>query len=126
VGWASGLATDRLRILAGNEPFANLDEDLTMGPSRLISPVDQSWDSFFEGPTASENFMTERHQPAAKKASRSDAYMLDTNICVSVTKNRPAQLRQRFNELGDQLCISVITLAKLIYGNPPLAAALRA
>ena len=43
-------------------------------------------------------------------------YMLATNICIYVLKNRPAQLRQRFNELADQLCISVITLAELIYG----------
>src|SRR5271166_2812931 len=43
-------------------------------------------------------------------------YMLDTNICIYVIKNRPAQLRQRFNQLADQLCISVITLAELIYG----------
>ena len=42
-------------------------------------------------------------------------YMLDTNVCIYVIKNRPAQLRQRFNELADQLCISVITLAELIY-----------
>ena len=38
-----------------------------LGRSRLISPVDQSWDLFFEGATASEDFMAERHQPAAKK-----------------------------------------------------------
>lgn len=43
-------------------------------------------------------------------------YMLDTNICIYVIKNRPAQLRQRFNQLADQLCASVITLAELIYG----------
>jgi tRNA(fMet)-specific endonuclease VapC len=43
-------------------------------------------------------------------------YMLDTNICIYVIKNRPAQLRQRFNQLADQLCVSVITLAELIYG----------
>jgi tRNA(fMet)-specific endonuclease VapC len=43
-------------------------------------------------------------------------YMLDTNICIYVIKNRPARLRARFNELADQLCISVITLAELIYG----------
>ena len=42
--------------------------------------------------------------------------MLDTNICIYVIKNRPAQLRQRFNQLADQLCVSVITLAELIYG----------
>jgi tRNA(fMet)-specific endonuclease VapC len=27
-----------------------------------------------------------------------------------------AQLRQRFNQLADQLCVSLITLAELIYG----------
>ena len=43
-------------------------------------------------------------------------YLLDTNICIYVIKNRPAQLRQRFNQLADQLCASVITLAELIYG----------
>ena len=43
-------------------------------------------------------------------------YMLDTNICIYIIKNRPEQLRKRFNTLADQLCISVITLAELIYG----------
>jgi tRNA(fMet)-specific endonuclease VapC len=43
-------------------------------------------------------------------------YMLDTNICIYVIKNRPARLRDRFNDFADQLCVSVITLAELIYG----------
>jgi tRNA(fMet)-specific endonuclease VapC len=43
-------------------------------------------------------------------------YMLDTNICIYVIKNRPAGLRERFNSLADQLCISAITLAEIIYG----------
>ena len=43
-------------------------------------------------------------------------YILDTNICIYVIKNRPARLHQRFNELVDQLCISTITLAELCYG----------
>jgi tRNA(fMet)-specific endonuclease VapC len=43
-------------------------------------------------------------------------YMLDTNICIYVIKNRPAGLRERFNSLADQLCISAITLAEVIYG----------
>lgn len=38
-----------------------------LGRSRLISPVDQSWDSFFDGPKVSEDFMMQRHQPAAKE-----------------------------------------------------------
>ena len=43
-------------------------------------------------------------------------YMLDTNICIYVIKNRPARLRDRFNDFADQLCVSIITLAELIYG----------
>jgi len=43
-------------------------------------------------------------------------YMLDTNICIYVIKNRPARLREHFNNFADQLCISIITLAELIYG----------
>src|SRR6266536_3479031 len=43
-------------------------------------------------------------------------YMIDTNICIYVIKNRPAQLRDRFNSLADQLSISVVSLAELIYG----------
>jgi tRNA(fMet)-specific endonuclease VapC len=43
-------------------------------------------------------------------------YMLDTNICIYVIKSRPAGLRERFNSLADQLCISAITLSEIIYG----------
>jgi tRNA(fMet)-specific endonuclease VapC len=43
-------------------------------------------------------------------------YMLDTNICIYVIKRRPPALRERFTELADQLCISVISLAELVYG----------
>ena len=43
-------------------------------------------------------------------------YMLDTNICIYVMKHYPPQLRQKFNELAEQLCISSITLGELHYG----------
>ena len=36
-----------------------------IGRNRLISPVDQSWDEFFDGPRVSDDFMTERRQPAS-------------------------------------------------------------
>jgi antitoxin VapB len=36
-----------------------------IGRSRLISPADQSWDTFFDGPQPSDDFMPERRQPAA-------------------------------------------------------------
>ena len=44
-------------------------------------------------------------------------YMLDTNICIYVIKNKPEQVLQRFKEnLSKGLCISAITLAELEYG----------
>jgi tRNA(fMet)-specific endonuclease VapC len=44
------------------------------------------------------------------------AYMLDTNICIYVMKNYPPDLREKFNALAEQLCISSITLGELHYG----------
>jgi len=44
------------------------------------------------------------------------SYMIDTNICIYVMKNYPADLREKFNTLADQLCISSITLGELHYG----------
>ena len=43
-------------------------------------------------------------------------YMLDTNICIYLIKNRPAALRERFDQLAEALCISTITLGELLYG----------
>ena len=40
-------------------------------------------------------------------------YMLDTDICVYVMKNYPPKLRERFNRLVEQLCISSISLCEL-------------
>lgn len=44
------------------------------------------------------------------------AYMLDTNICIYVMKSYPPELREKFNTLAEQLCISSITLGELHYG----------
>lgn len=44
-------------------------------------------------------------------------YMLDTNICIYVMKNRPEKVLERFRkELDNGICISSITLAELEYG----------
>ncbi len=43
-------------------------------------------------------------------------YMLDTNICIFVIKNRPSHLRGMFNAEAQHLCISSITLAELLFG----------
>jgi tRNA(fMet)-specific endonuclease VapC len=44
------------------------------------------------------------------------AFMLDTNICIHVMKTYPPEIRDRFNALAEQLCISTITLGELHYG----------
>ncbi len=38
-----------------------------VGRSRLISPAGQGWDSFFDGPAISGDFMTERDQPEVQQ-----------------------------------------------------------
>lgn len=43
-------------------------------------------------------------------------YLLDTNFCIRILRDRPAGLRQRFNANADALCISTIVLSELLYG----------
>jgi antitoxin VapB len=38
-------------------------EIVKLGRARLITPANSAWDSFFDGPLASDDFMTERCQP---------------------------------------------------------------
>lgn len=44
------------------------------------------------------------------------------NICIYVMKNYPQDLREKFNSLAEQLCISSITLGELHYGADNLTA----
>ncbi len=48
-------------------PSVKRVEIVKLGKSRLISPVGTSWDTFFDGPSVSEDFMTERSQPNMQK-----------------------------------------------------------
>lgn len=43
--------------------------------------------------------------------------MLDTNICIAIIKQKPADILEKFNayQVGD-ICISSVTLAELRYG----------
>lgn len=43
-------------------------------------------------------------------------YMLDTNFCIRVLRDRPEGLRQRFNDHAEALCISTIVLTELLHG----------
>lgn len=43
-------------------------------------------------------------------------YLLDTNLCIRVLRDRPAGLRERFNLNADSLCISTIVLTELLHG----------
>lgn len=43
-------------------------------------------------------------------------YMLDTNLCIRVLRDRPAGLRERFNAEADSLCLSTVVLMELLFG----------
>lgn len=43
-------------------------------------------------------------------------FMLDTNVCIRVLRDRPPSARVRFNAEADGLCISTVTLAELLHG----------
>jgi tRNA(fMet)-specific endonuclease VapC len=43
-------------------------------------------------------------------------YLLDTNLCIRVLRDRPPTLRNRFNNEADSLCISTIVLTELLHG----------
>jgi tRNA(fMet)-specific endonuclease VapC len=43
-------------------------------------------------------------------------YLLDTNLCIRVLRDRPQGLRERFNAQADALCISTIVLTELLHG----------
>ncbi len=43
-------------------------------------------------------------------------YLLDTNLCIRVLRDRPAGLRARFNVEATGLCISDVVLYELLFG----------
>ena len=43
-------------------------------------------------------------------------YLLDTNLCIRVLRDRPAGLRGRFNAEAAALCTSDVVLYELLYG----------
>ncbi|MDZ7697530.1 MAG: tRNA(fMet)-specific endonuclease VapC [Deltaproteobacteria bacterium] len=43
-------------------------------------------------------------------------YLLDTNIVIYTMKNRPLQVRKRFQRHHGQMAISSVTLGELVYG----------
>ncbi|MCB8875297.1 tRNA(fMet)-specific endonuclease VapC [Acidisoma silvae] len=43
-------------------------------------------------------------------------YLLDTNLCIRVMRDRPTGLRARFNAEAEGLCISTIVLTELLHG----------
>jgi tRNA(fMet)-specific endonuclease VapC len=43
-------------------------------------------------------------------------YLLDTNLCIRVLRDRPRAVRDRFNLEADGLCISTIVLSELLHG----------
>ena len=42
---------------------------VVVGRSRLLSPAGEAWDTWFDGPGVSQDFMAERDQPADQERS---------------------------------------------------------
>jgi len=40
---------------------------VAVGSTRIITPLGQSWDSWFDGPSVTADFMSEREQPAEQE-----------------------------------------------------------
>jgi antitoxin VapB len=40
---------------------------VVLGRTRIITPVGESWESWFDGPAVSADFMVEREQPAEQE-----------------------------------------------------------
>ncbi len=43
-------------------------------------------------------------------------YLLDTNLCIRVLRDRPQGMRARFNANAEALCLSDVVLYELLYG----------
>lgn len=43
-------------------------------------------------------------------------YMLDTNICVRILRDRPSQAREQFGAQSGKLAISTVILMELLFG----------
>ena len=43
-------------------------------------------------------------------------YLLDTNIAIYTMKNRPQQVKKRFQTHQGEICISAVTLGELVFG----------
>ncbi len=42
-------------------------EIVAVGNTRIISPTGESWNQWFDGPVVSDDFMSDREQPAEQK-----------------------------------------------------------
>jgi len=43
-------------------------------------------------------------------------YLLDTNLCIRVLRDRPQGLRTAFNANAEALCLSDVVLYELLHG----------
>ena len=43
-------------------------------------------------------------------------YLLDTNMIIYTMRNRPQEVRRRFQQHHGQMCISSVTLGELVFG----------
>ncbi|KOY60830.1 type II toxin-antitoxin system VapB family antitoxin [Photorhabdus heterorhabditis] len=54
------------KVVAFPEDVKRVDI-IAVGRTRIITPVDESWDSWFDGPGVTDDFMAEREQPSVQE-----------------------------------------------------------
>jgi antitoxin VapB len=54
------------KVVAFDESVTRV-EIVAVGNTRIISPAGESWDQWFDGPIVSNDFMTDREQPAEQE-----------------------------------------------------------
>lgn len=66
------LQTIRLPKAVALPEEVKLVDVVAVGRTRIISPAGDIWDSWFDGPGVSEDFMAERDQPAVQEREKVD------------------------------------------------------
>ena len=98
------------------------------GDTILLRPVRPSWSSFVDEPRADETFLSERPNLIEEgrfsfedgaSNSKSMIYMLDTNICSFIMRERPPAVLDRLQQAvayQNSIAISVITYYEMLLG----------
>ncbi|WP_434527253.1 type II toxin-antitoxin system VapB family antitoxin [Photorhabdus asymbiotica] len=54
------------KVVAFPEDVKRVDI-IAVGRTRIITPINESWDSWFDGPSVTDDFIAEREQPSEQE-----------------------------------------------------------